>query len=242
MSVDAAAQYGGVRTAASAERAVQQVKACGVEGVIINGDVAWMAGSPQDYEVGEGMLGALADHGPLITSPGNHDNRENLCAVFSDPRMDEGAAKVMTVVDAGAVRLVCLDSLRRADVVSGMVGQAQLTWLDEFLATHGDKPAALFVHHPLDDAQNGLLDAPELLGVLRKHDAVKVIFTAHDHLFAHREQEGLLVVAQPAVGFPFEAGAMHGWLEAEFNSDGVSLMPWPIQNGPQKAVRLTWLR
>ena len=226
----------------STAAAVEQVQGCGVEGTIVNGDVAWMNGLPQDYDAAEMLLGPLADHGPLISLPGNHDRRENLCKVFSDPRIDQRAEKVITVVDAGAVRLACLDSLRRKDIVSGHLDRQQLAWLDEWLAAHADRPVALFVHHPLDNTQNGLLHAPELLDVLGKHDAVKVIFTAHDHLFAHRAQGGLLVVAQPAVGFPFQAAVMYGWLEAKFAADGVSLTPWSIEDGPLEAVRLMWLR
>lgn len=231
-----------MKPAAAAAAAVGQVETREVSGTIINGDVAWMLGLPQDYEAAERLLGPLADHGPLISLPGNHDQRENLCHAFSDPRMDEGADKVVTVIDAGAVRVACLDSLRRETIVSGRLDGQQLAWLDAWLAAHTDKPVALFVHHPLDDAQNGLLDAPELLDVVGKQDAVKAIFTAHDHRFAPRRQDGLLVVPQPAVGFPFEAGMMQGWLEAEFAADGVSLTPWSIEDGPQKAVRLMWLR
>jgi Icc protein len=241
VSADAAAQYDGMGTAA-AERTVQQVKGCSVEGTIINGDIALMRGLPEDYAAAETLLGALADHGPLITLPGNHDKRANLCAAFSDPRMDEGAGKVMTVVDAGVVRLLCLDSLRRKDVVSGRLERPQLTWLKDWLAAHGDKPVVMFVHHPLDDAENGLLDAPDLRDLVADHVQVKAIFTAHDHSFAHRNDNGLLVVAQPAVGFPFEATVMQGWLEAEFTPEGVSLTPWSLSQGPQQVVRLTWSR
>ena len=242
VSKDPKTSSGGVKTADSVAQAVEQVQACDVEGTIINGDVAWLQGLPQDYEAAEPLLGCLANHGPLIALPGNHDNRGELCKVFSDPRMDELALKVLTVVDAGVVRLACLDSLWRTDVVSGRLDPAQLTWLDSWLAAHPDKPVALFVHHPLNDPQNGLLDAAELLDVLRKHDAAKAVFTAHDHVFSHREQDGLLVVTQPAVGFPFEATALHGWLQTEFSPDGVILTPRSLRRGEQEAVRLTWLR
>lgn len=233
---------GGVKTADSVAQAVEQVQASGVEGTIINGDVAWLEGLVEDYAAAEQLLGSLANHGPLITLPGNHDARGELCKVFSDPRMDELALKVVTVVDAGVLRLVCLDSLWRTDVVTGRLDTAQLTWLDSWLVAHANKPVALFVHHPLNDQQNGLLDAPELLGVLGKHKAAKAVFTAHDHVFSHREQDGLLVVTQPAVGFPFEATVLHGWLEAEFTANGVCLTPWSLQLGMQEAVRLTWQR
>jgi 3',5'-cyclic AMP phosphodiesterase CpdA len=242
VSADAKAGSGEVKTSASASDVVRQVQGCGVAGTIINGDVAWLKGLVEDYAAAEGLLGPLADHGPLIALPGNHDRRENLCKVFSDPRMDEGAAKVVTVVDAGAVRLVCLDSLRRPDVVSGRLDPPQLAWLDDWLDAHAGKPVALFVHHPLDNPNSGLLDAPALLNVLRRHEHAKAVFTAHDHVFSHREQDGLLVVTQPAVGFPFEAAVMHGWLETELTAGGVSLTPWSIKDGPQETVRLTWLR
>ena len=229
-------------TATSTAAVVAQVQTRGVAGTIINGDIAWMEGLPEDYEAAEKLLGTLADIGPLTTLPGNHDNRQNLCAVFSDPRMDEGVGKVIAVVDAGIVRLVCLDSLRRTDIVSGKLEQAQLTWLKDWLAAHGDKPVVLLVHHPLNDPDNGLLDAPALLGVVRQHDQVKAIFTAHDHVFSHREEHGLLVVTQPAVGFAFEPNVTYGWLEAEFTADGVNVTLWSIQDGPKNTICLTWLR
>ena len=240
VSADAQAAYGSVRTAASAAEVVRQVQGRAVEGTIVNGDVAWMQGLPQDYAAAERLLGALADHGPLIASPGNHDRRENLCAVFSDPRMDQGAEKVVTVADAGAIRLICLDSLRRPDIVSGRLDPPQLTWLEGWLATHADKPVTLFVHHPLDDPNDGLLDAPALLDLLHRHNQVKAIFTAHDHVFSHRKENGLLVVTQPAVGFPFEASVMHGWLEAEFEFNGMTLTTHPLRNSPATQFRLDW--
>ena len=221
---------------------MEQVETRGVAGTIVNGDVAWMQGLPEDYKAAEKLLHAAAAHGPLITSPGNHDNRENLSAAFSDPRMDEGARKVITVVDAGVVRLVCLDSLRRTDIVSGRLEQAQLAWLEDWLAAHTDKPVALFVHHPLDDPDNGLLDAPALQGLLRRHKQAKAIFTAHDHVFSHRDEGGLLVVTQPAVGFPFEAGIIHGWLEAEFDERGASIVAHSLGQRPAPEVRLPWRR
>ena len=231
-----------MRTAASAAQAVEQVKGRGVDGTIINGDIAWNAGLPQDYAAAERLLGALADHGPLISSPGNHDNRENLCNVFSDPCMDEGAAKVVTVVDAGAVRLVCLDSLRRTDIVSGRLERSQLSWLEDWLSSHNDKAVALFVHHPLDDPDNGLLDAPDLLDVVSQRTQVKAIFTAHDHVFSHRVEKGLLVVTQPAVGFPFQAGAVHGWLEAEFTASDLRVIVHPFGKVAADEIYLKWQR
>lgn len=221
---------------------MEQVRRLPFDASIVNGDIAWAVGLPEDYEAAEELLGPLAERGPLITTPGNHDVRENLCAVFSDPRMDDGAGKVITVVDAGIVRLVCLDSLRRADVVSGRLEKPQLQWLGEWLAAHQDKPVVLFVHHPLNDPTDGLLDSAELLKLLHQSPQAKVIFTAHNHVFSHRLEEGLLVVTQPAVGFPFDGTEMNGWLEAEFTTEGLELTPWRLTGEADAALRLAWRR
>lgn len=215
---------------------------CQLDGTIINGDIAWLEGLPEDYEAASELLGPLAEIGPLITTPGNHDDRESLCAVFSDPRVDEGAAKVMTVVDAGPVLLVGLDSLDQARVVSGRLDKLQLDWLDEWLAANSSKPVILFAHHPVDDDENGLLDSDALLQVAYQHRQIKAIFTAHDHVFSHRKHNGLLVVTQPAVGFAFEETEMHGWLEAELSASGMVLMTRPLTDAEPITMEFEWLR
>lgn len=225
-----------------ARDAVDQITDRRFDGTIINGDIAWLEGLPEDYVAASELLGPLAEIGPLITTPGNHDDRENLCAVFSDPRIDEGAAKVMTVVDSGPVLLVGLDSLDQASGISGRLDKLQLDCLNRWLATNVSKPVILFVHHPVDDDEDGLLDSDALLKVADKHGQIKAIFTAHDHVFSHRKHNGVLVVTQPAVGFAFEETEMHGWLEAELSASGMVLTTRPLTDAEPTTMEFKWLR
>ena len=137
---DPNARYHSFRPHECVRDTVDQIADCQLDGTIINGDIAWLEGLPEDYVAASELLGPLAEMGPLITTPGNHDDRENLCAVFSYPRVDEGAAKVMTVVDAGPVLLVGLDSLDQPSGVSGRLDKLQLDWLNEWLAANTKKP------------------------------------------------------------------------------------------------------
>lgn len=213
-----------------------------LDGTIINGDIAWLEGLPEDYAAAGEILGPLAEMGPLVTTPGNHDRRDKLCAVFSDPRVDERATKVMSAVDIGPVLLVGLDSLGQEGGVPGSLSKPQLEWLDEWLPANDGKPVLLFVHHPLNDDENGLLDGSSLLDALAQRTQVKAIFTAHDHVFSCRDQDGLVIVTQPAVGFAFDESEMHGWLEAEFRADGMTLSAHPLSDHPPTSVDVTWMR
>jgi 3',5'-cyclic AMP phosphodiesterase CpdA len=242
LSTDSAARYESFRPHECAAAVVAEILDKPLDGTIINGDIAWLEGLPEDYTAAGALLGPLAEIGPLVTTPGNHDRRDNLCAVFSDPRVDERAAKVMSAVDVGPVLLVGLDSLIDEGVVPGRLAKPQLEWLDEWLSANHDKPVLLFVHHPLNDDENGLLDGDALLDVAAQHPHVKAIFTAHDHVYSFREQDGLIVVTQPAVGFAFDESEMHGWLEAEFRADGMTLTSHPLSDDPSTSVDLTWLR
>ncbi len=242
VSADLAADYHGSKPAEGVGATVEQVATSGVTATLVNGDIAWHQGLAEDYDAARQLLDPLVDLGPLITLPGNHDHRDRLCTAFSQPRMDEGAERVVTVADAGQVRLVCLDSLRRPDIVPGRLGTDQIVWLDGWLSSYTDKPAVVFVHHPLDDHRNGLLDSADLLAILKPQPHVKAVFTAHDHVFSHREEEGIIVVTQPAVGFPFAGKKMHGWLEASFSPEGAEIATRPLGGRASEKIELRWSR
>lgn len=223
-------------------RAALDIAAWRPDGVIVNGDVAWSDGRSEDYLRARLQLQPLIGAAPLFAAAGNHDARASmLCCLEGAPRSPE-PEKCVSVVDAGPVRFVLLDSLFRTDVVPGFLGQAQRTWLSFYLEEAADKPVVLFVHHPLNDTDGGLLDGDRLLRVLHRFPQVKVVFTAHDHLYGVSERNGLHLVAMPAVAFPFRRQDAIGWLQAEFTAAGIALDFQPISGSASARRELSWLR
>jgi 3',5'-cyclic AMP phosphodiesterase CpdA len=224
VSVDAEAQYDGFRTLGGAERAVSEALAAGVDGAIVNGDLAWALGAPGDYERLADTFAPLARRAPLVLAPGNHDDRENLVRRFRPEAFGLAEPpKLITVIDTPPARMIALDSLYRTDVVPGLLGEAQRRWLAATLDAEPNRPTVLFAHHPLGEDDGALLDGDRLLALVQPRRQVKAIFTAHDHVW-RPERRGLLhVIGMPATSFAFLPTIRIGWVEAHFDSNGARL-------------------
>lgn len=240
LSADPSAEYDGQRVGANVERALEQIAAARVDGVIVNGDLAWMEGLPEDYgEVAESFA-QLALGTPVALALGNHDRRDRALQRFHPEAFSlNEPAKLITVIDAPGVRFVLLDSLYRTDVVPGLLGQAQREWLRNFLDAEDPRPTVVVVHHPLTEDDGALLDGDRLLGVLQPRSQVKAVFTAHDHVWRHERRGRLHVVGLPSAGFSFLPAAVPvGWVEAEFSAHGAELQLHA--SGAQETLRLDW--
>lgn len=126
---------------------------------------------------------------PYTLMCGNHDNRDNLRAVFpATPTMNSG--HLQRFVDTGNTRMIMLDTLDgppfRNDYHEGYLCAHRLGWLDETLRNTPER-AVIFMHHPawitglsgMDDIR--LRNETAFFEILEKHRNVAHIFTGHLH-------------------------------------------------------------
>jgi len=225
LSADPEAAYDGQPTLANVSRALEQIAAAHLDGAIVDGDLAWMEGRPEDYNQVAATFEKLARTTPVAMALGNHDRLDRALKRFHPSAFSlNEPAKLITVVDAPAVRFVLLDSLYRTDVVPGLLGQAQRAWLRAFLDAEDKRPTVIIVHHPLGEDDGALLDGDRLLAILQPREQVKAVFTAHDHVWRHELLGRLHVVGLPAAGFSFTPASVPvGWIQADFSPRGARL-------------------
>lgn len=158
----------------------------------------------------------------MCVALGNHDNRENFLAAFTNAGAGKQAVqgKHVVVIDTGPARLIVLDSLLYVNKVAGLLGRAQRTWLADYLRTNDDKPTILFFHHTLGDGDGDLLDVPRLFDIIKPAATVKALVFGHSHAYGFSEFEGIHLINLPASGYNFDDMQPVGWVEAQLTSGG----------------------
>ncbi|MBN1505309.1 MAG: metallophosphoesterase [Sedimentisphaerales bacterium] len=227
------------------EKVLPQVASIGPKGVVVTGDLARLTGEVGDYENLKKLLAPVAEERPIYLALGNHDNRANFRSVFDKPVGDVQAVKDkhVTVVDAGCVRFLVLDSLMQTNLTAGLLGKAQRTWLESYLRSADDTPTILFVHHTFGDGDGDLLDAPRLLDLIKPMKKVKAIIYGHSHEYAFSRLDGIHLINLPATAYAFGNGQPVGWLEARLTRHGGEFILHAIAANTQidgQTTRLHW--
>lgn len=213
-------RYRGFSPVANLSKAVPQVLQADLQGALITGDLARIAGYKDDYEAVKGLLDPVAARMPLALTLGNHDDRINFFAVYASASQSQVKDRQVTVVEAPPLRFILLDSLLSTRVSSGFLGKDQRTWLEQYLNTSDATPTAIFVHHPPDDADSNLLDSDRLLRIVMPVRKVKAVVFGHSHVYRYDTLEGLHLINLPAVGYNFNDNEPVGWVEARMASEG----------------------
>lgn len=207
-------------------------------GVMVNGDLAFSDGQAGDYSAFIGLMQPLRDAGlPVHLTLGNHDNRETFsanCTSLDLALMEEKkpiAQKHVSVVSSARVHWVLLDSLDKVNSTPGMIGEAQLAWIDRTLSGLTDKPTIVMTHHnpqgpvPEGKKHTGLADSAEFLSVLESHKNVKALFYGHTHNWevTNGDKTGLHHVNLPPIAYVFNKARPNGWVRATIKDDGMDL-------------------
>jgi 3',5'-cyclic AMP phosphodiesterase CpdA len=177
--------YGRVDTAKALERCVAELNQLKPRPdlVVISGD---LVDTPtlEEYEHLKRLLAQLDL--PFVGIPGNHDSREMMRSAFPDQKYARSAGPLNQSAHIGALDLLLLDSSVPGKP-HGELDTPTLQWLDETLASSGERPALLFLHHPPFvagiwhmDRQN-LLNASALAPILRRHPRVQLVAAGHVH-------------------------------------------------------------
>jgi Icc protein len=177
--------YGRVDTAKALERCVATLNEFtpAPDFVVISGDLADTP-AVEEYHHLKRLLAPLKL--PFAGIPGNHDSRDMMRAAFPDSAYAFSSGPLNQKVETGDLDLLLLDS-SVAGKPHGELDAATLQWLDATLASHADRPALLFLHHPPFvagiwhmDRQN-LVNAGELAPIVERHPRVRLIATGHVH-------------------------------------------------------------
>jgi hypothetical protein len=133
--------------------------------------------------------------GPRYHVLGNHDmdggfTSTQTCAFLGSPAP-------YYAFTAGPIRGVVLNGNEPGGKATGykrFIGAEQLAWLERELA-RSDRPAVIFIHQPMDDANGGsigLENSAAVRAVIEKASSkVAAVFSGHFHLDYHRVVNGI---------------------------------------------------
>jgi 3',5'-cyclic-AMP phosphodiesterase len=196
--------------------------------VIVNGDLAYLTGKPDDYAQFAKAIAPVRALAPLHLTLGNHDERENFWSAFplDAAKQDSVPQKQISVFEGANANFFLLDSLQFASKTPGEVGSVQLDWLARELDARPQMPAIVFVHHnpQFPKPTTGLLDSDALLAVLAPRKQVKALIFGHTHdwkIWQHAS--GIHLVNLPPTSYPFHEGRPVGWVRATLAENGMEI-------------------
>jgi len=233
-----------------------------MQGLLINGDCAYLDGQAGDYATLGSLLVPVVEKGiPIHVTLGNHDERERiqqgLGSVFGSGGQAAGKGsgrvraelsdKLASCVHGRFCDWYLLDSLAVTNKTPGRVGEAQLAWLSACLKAAPERPALVMVHHnpqpKFIEKVSGLEDTDALLDLLLPLKQVKALFFGHTHVNLTLTVEGLHLVNLPACAYRFRPEQPTGWTSALVDARGCSLTLFDTEKSHelhQKEVRLDW--
>lgn len=179
-----------------------------LDGVLVTGDLA-DHGLPEEYATLRELLATLRF--PVLTCPGNHDDRAAyLGTLLGEPQDTAAVNRVHRI--GGYTIAMCDSSIPRRD--EGLLDDDTLTWLDKVLVESED-PALVCFHHPPLPLHIPFVDgirmqeAHRLADVLAAHDNVAAVLCGHAHTGATTTFAGRPLVVAPGVVstavLPFES-------------------------------------
>jgi 3',5'-cyclic-AMP phosphodiesterase len=195
--------------------------------VIVNGDLAYSHGAPEEYATFGKLLLPVRALAPVHLSLGNHDERDNFWKAFPEDatRLDSVPQKQATFFSSSYANWFLLDSLDVTAHTPGDLGSAQLKWLSRQLAAHTDKPAIVVFHHPLDiTGFMGLRDSLAFEDILIRNRQIKAFIFGHTHNWNIAQHScGVHLINLPQTAYPFLPGRPSGWVRTTFARDGMEI-------------------
>ncbi|UYM07533.1 phosphodiesterase [Solicola gregarius] len=174
------------------------------DAVVVTGDLT-DNGAPDEYVIVRGLLERLAM--PVHVVPGNHDAAPELLSSLGGSGFASAALpepdRCYYRVDHPEVSLICCDSSVPGEPY-GMLGAAQLEWLDAELGGLDGRQVLVAMHHPPVRTGIGVMDeimlrdADALASVLERHRPVQRILAGHVHRSITAGYAGAVVSIAPS--------------------------------------------
>lgn len=170
--------------------------------VIISGDIV-NGGLIEEYEVAHNILGNL-DY-PLFIIPGNHDDKNNLLSLLHPlcPHLGHNPEEIHYAIDIFPTRLLFIDTSLEG-VSKGWLSTNTLLWLESELSKSGNRPVAIFMHHPPLALGNAQMDpiacenGYELLALAERFPSLIRIFCGHNHNLSLTQYKHTIIATVPA--------------------------------------------
>jgi predicted phosphodiesterase len=196
--------------------------------VIVNGDLAYLKGNPEDYATFAQGIAPVRALAPIHLSLGNHDEREHFWSAFPQDATKEESVpeKQASVFSSDRANWFLLDTLELTLKTPGQLGSAQITWLTHELDARPDKPAIVVLHHnpQFPMVTIGLLDTAALMEVLLPRRHVKALIFGHTHdWLVTRHPSDIHLINLPPTGYVFKKGRPSGWVRCALAGDGMEL-------------------
>lgn len=155
------------------------------DAVVITGDIV-NCGLASEYEVARRTLSNLRY--PLYIIPGNHDDKAQFLEAMGPlcPQLGTDPQNMHYAVDDFAMRLLFIDTSLPGES-KGWLTLETLAWLEAQLEQGGDKPTAVFMHHPplkLGSAQMDKIaceNGDRLLSLIDRFPSLCRVFCGHTH-------------------------------------------------------------
>ncbi len=215
-------RFGGLYPYRNLQEAVGRISVDMPDGLVVTGDVSRLTGRAASYENFKKLLAPISSQRPIHLALGNHDRRKNFVRAFrnqpGDAEQVEG--KYVVTADTSPIRLILLDSLLWVNMFPGQLGKAQRQWLQQYLEACDDRPTILFVHHTINDGANDMMDAGQLVDIIRPATKVKAVVFGHNHACNFSQIHGIHLINVPALGFNFSGRQPVGWIDARLTAKG----------------------
>ena len=202
--------------------AVGQIGSKMPDRLLVTGDIARLTGDPGSYTTFKKLMTPIAGKCPIHLVVGNHDDRDNFQRAFGNytgdwPQID---GRHVVAANAGPIRVILLDSLLWVNLFPGQLGRIQRFWLQMYLKASDETPTMLFVHHTINDGANDMMDAGELVDIIRPITKVKAVVFGHSHACNFSQIHGIHLINVPALGFTFTDREPIGWIDAQLTAKG----------------------
>ena len=240
----------GANMAENLARATREIAALDTRpsAFLVNGDCAFNTGELADYAAFTVIISPLRTIAPLHLTLGNHDHREHFWNAVSDVAKDARPVEDhhVSLVRSPRANWFLLDTLEKTNSTPGILGEAQLAWLEKSLDANADKPAIIVGHHNLQNAdeKGALKDTTQLLKILEPRRHVKAYIFGHTHHWSNETHaSGIHLINLPPIAYLFKATDPNGWVTADLKSDGVNLRLQcfdETHSANQQKVELKW--
>ena len=228
IAADATLKNRGVNMADNLAACVRELAAWPVmpSTVIVNGDLAFKSGLPEDYVTFGKLIEPVRALAPIHLSLGNHDARENFWKAFPHDaqQLKSVPQKQVAVFSSDRANWILLDSLDVTLSTPGVLGAAQLDWLAGELDLRPEKPAIIVCHHNLQTPgwSDGLkAETPALDELFASHRQIKAFIFGHTHNWnISQHKTGVHLINLPPTGYVFTKGRPSGWVRATLARDG----------------------